>query len=183
MARLTGRARICVVVAMVAVVAACGGESDQSSGDRTFSDEKFAITFTYPRDFRKGNVTDVAEQVGEPMARATIGLDADNLISLSKYELNAAVTSANLSEALSELDGVVARLAKRPVSGTLTEVGGLSAVRYDGIALDDPEGRESRFLFVFDQEIEYQLNCQSTPEKRARMNQACDQMVATLRPA
>lgn len=51
------------------------------------------------------------------------------------------------------------------------------------MTLDEPPQGESRLVYLFDQAVEYQLNCQSTPEKRAELNAACGQVLATLRRA
>jgi hypothetical protein len=82
-----------------------------------------------------------------------------------------------------ELDGVVVQLAGGPVSGSVTEVGGLPAVRYEPVPLDDPAQGESRLVYLFDQAVEYQVNCQSTPKMRTELNAACDQVLATMRKA
>jgi hypothetical protein len=185
------RARLTVLLLFLAVLAVgCGGGDDDSTETRsgaesgkTFSDDRFSVTFTYPDELKEGEVEKVEESAGagKPVARAALGMDSDNLILLTKYELNVAVTSANLPDVMPELDGVVGQLAGSPVSGEVTEVGGLPAARYDVVALDEPPRGESRLLYVFDQTVEYQVNCQSTPEKRAELNAACDQVLATLR--
>lgn len=185
------RARLAVLLLLLAVlVAGCGGDDSTESGSggdggKTFSDDRFSLTFTYPGEMKKGEVNKVEESAGggKAVARAAVGLDSDNAILLTKYDLNVAVTAANLPDVLPELDGVVSRLAGAPVSGEVTEVGGLPAAQYDVVALDEPAEGESRLVYLFDQAVEYQVNCQSTPAKRAELNAACDQALATMRKA
>ena len=184
-------ARLAVLLLLLAVLAVgCGGDDTDEAGSggdggKTFSDDRFSLTFTYPEDLTEGEVSKIDESAGEgkAVARAAVGLDSDNLILVTKYNLNAAVTAANLPDVMPELDGVVSELAGSPVSGEVTEVGGLPAARYDVVALDEPAEGESRLVYLFDGAVEYQLNCQSTPEKRAELNAACDQALATLRKA
>jgi hypothetical protein len=180
-------ARLSVLVVLLAVVlAGCGGDSSESGGDggKTFTDDKFSVTFRYPDDLKEGEVkVEESAGAGKPVARAALGLDSDNVILLTKYELNVAVTAANLPDVMPELDGVVAQLAGGPVSGSVTEVGGLPAVRYELVPLDDPAQGESRLVYLFDQAVEYQVNCQSTPKMRTELNAACDEVLATMRKA
>ena len=193
-ARLPG---LLLFVFVAVLAAGCGGDDDAtevgSGGEsgttrpsgKTFSDDQFSVTFTYPEELKEGEVEKVEESAGagKPVARAAVGLDSDNLILLTKYELNVAVTSANLPDVMPELDGVVGQLAGGPVSGEVTEIGGLPAARYDVVTLDEPPQGESRLVYLFDQAVEYQVNCQSTPQKRTELNAACDQVLATLRKA
>ena len=161
-----------------------GGGSIAESG-KTFSHDEFRFTFTYPEDLKEGEVSKIDDSAGggKAVARAALGLDSDNIVLLTKYELNAVVTAANLPGVMPELDGVVSELARRPMTGQVTEVGGFPAARYDVLTLDKPAQGESRLVYLFDQAVEYQLNCQSTPPQRTELNAACDQVLATLRRA
>jgi hypothetical protein len=176
-----------LLLLLAALAVGCGGDdSDEGEGGgeggKRFSDDRFSITFTVPDDLKEGEVNKIEESSGgKAVARAAVGLDSDNIILVTKYNLNVAVTSANLPGVMPELDGVVSELAGSPVSGEVTEIGGLPAARYDVVALDEPAEGESRLVYLFDEAVEYQLNCQSTPEKRAELNAACDQALATLR--
>ena len=42
------------------------------------------------------------------------------------------------------------------------------------------EDGESRFTVLFDGDQEYLINCQSTPEHRDEVDEACDEALATL---
>ena len=76
---------------------------------------------------------------------------------------------------------MVSELVDADVTGERTKVGGLIAFRYDDLAVTPPVDGESDLIFVFDGDVQYQLNCQSTPTHRDRMDEACDLAVDTLR--
>ncbi len=147
-----------------------------------FSDGDFGFNFTYPKDWSEGKPKDDAGQStgGKPVAGAAVGLDNDNAVLLLRYDLSEAVDPAQLPDHVPELDGIVSQFAGRAISGTVTDIGGLPAVRYEEIALvDDP--RSSRIVFLFDGKAEYEINCQSNADGRERINQGCDQVLSTLR--
>ena len=58
---------------------------------------------------------------------------------------------------------------------------GLPALTYAEVPVASVEGGQSRLVVVFDGRTEYLINCQSTPEKRSEINEACDLAVETLR--
>lgn len=149
-----------------------------------FADPRFGFTFRYPRDWSTGDFSyDAALTAGaRPAASMAVGVDKDNSVLLTRYNLAKTVTARELRDQLVELDTVITDFAGRPYVGEATEIGGLPAVRYQPFALrDDPAGRSSRVVFLFDGTAEYELNCQSTASGRDKMNPGCDQMLSTLR--
>lgn len=156
-----------------------GGAAETSVAERTFGDARFGLTFTYPGQLRESETTRVAAG-DEPVARAVLGLDRDNGILVSKYELNVAVTPENMPEVLGELNELVTRLSGSPAAGRVVEVAGFPAIRYEEFGLAEPVNGRSRLVFLFDGTTQYQLNCQWTPEERVILNQACDKMLSTL---
>ncbi len=151
---------------------------------QVFSDKDFGFNFTYPKDWSEGEPQDDAAQSagGKPGARAAVGLDNDNAILMLRYDLSDDVGAAQLPDHVSELDGIVSQFSGNQSSGTVTDIGGLPAVGYEEFALaDDASARSSRIVFLFDGKTEYEINCQWTPEGRERINQGCDQVLATLR--
>jgi len=171
-----------LVAALVVALAGCGGGGDEARPDtKTFRDDSFGITFQYPDDFERGEVTDVAQAAGgEPVARIAVRIDEDNALLISKYILATAVTEANIEDSLSEIDGLVRRLSGQAARGRIVDVGGLPSVRYDDVNLTEPANGKSRLVFVFDRNNEYLVNCQSTPSERAKVDRACDQALDTL---
>jgi len=175
----------------------CGSDAGESSSatdkpattaasrrGQVFSDRGFRFNFTYPKDWYTGKADKDADQStgGKPTARAAVGFDDDNGILMSRYDLSEYVTAAELPDHLSELDGIVSQFSGLRASGTVTDIGGLPAVGYEAFALPgDPAMRSSRIVFLFDDKIEYEINCQWTAKGRERVNQGCDQALATLR--
>ena len=174
-----------LAVALVAMVG-CGGDGGGGSDQATvtFEDERFGITFDYPDDFRLGEVTDVVRTAGGSSTDSRgLGIDDDNAIFLSRYELSTVVSEDNLDDVQTELDGVVRELVGADVTGRRAKVGGLIAFRYDNLDVTPPVDGQSDLLFVFDGDVQYQLNCQSTPKHRSRMDEACDLARETLSAA
>ncbi len=190
-----------LVVALGVALAGCGGGGDESTtdtstpstgspvtsrpearpGTKTFRNDKFGITFDYPDDFKPGTVTGTAEAAGgKPVAETAVALDEDNALFIAKYVLAAAVTEQNVDDALPEVDSLVRQLSGQPARGRLVEVGGLPAIRYDDVSLKEPANGKSRLAFVFIQNNEYLVNCQSTPPKRSEVDRACDLALGTL---
>ncbi len=175
----------------------CGSDAGESSAatdkpattaasrvGQVFSDRDFRFNFTYPKDWFKGRADKDADQStgGKPTARAAVGFDDDNGVLMARYDLSDNVTAAELPDHLSELDGIVSQFSGRQSSGTVTDFGGLPGVSYEEFALlDDRAMRSSRIVLLFDGHIEYEINCQWTAEGRKRVNQGCDQALATLR--
>ena len=185
---MTRARRVFVLTALALTMAACvdgaGGDGGFEGATVTFEDDRFGITFEYPDDFRLGDVTDIVRTSGgSATANQGIGIDDDNAIFLSRYDLAAEVTDDNVDDAQAELDGVVSDLVDADVTGERTEVGGLIAFQYDDLAVTPPVDGESDLTFVFDGDVQYQLNCQSTPTHRDRMDEACDLAVDTLEAA
>jgi hypothetical protein len=157
--------------------AGCGGSS---SDNETFDEEGYSISFEHPSDFKEVEDVSIASTAGaaskDTKAR---GLDERNLLLVSRYDLNVAVTSENLSEVRGELDHVVSQAADQELSGTQIEVGGLPGYEY-AFDLDSRPPVSSRFIVLFDDRTEYTLNCQSTAERRDEVEAACRQAVDTL---
>ena len=197
--RRSRKTRMLVAVAALGgALAGCSGDSDSSSPPpdevtttvaapatgSVFTDTRFAFNFRYPKGWEQVEVESEPDLTagGRPTARVAVGFDNDNGVLLSRFELSDVVTAEELPDQVSELDGIFSQFAGRPMSGTVTEVGGIPAVSYEEFALPgDPNQRSSRVVVLFDGDVEYQLNCQSTPEGLDQLNEGCDQMLATLR--
>jgi len=179
-----------------ATLVGCSSEATTSAANDTpgttkvtrtghvFSDSNFRFNFSYPKDWFKGSANKDADQStgGKPTARAAVGFDDDNGVLMSRYDLSADVTAAELPDHVSELDGIVSQFSGQRSSGTVADIGGLPAVAYEEFALpEDPNGRSSRVIFLFDGKTEYEINCQWTAQGRERVNQGCDQVLGTLR--
>lgn len=155
---------------------ACGG----GEHDKTFGADGFGITFSYPAAFKPiASVTFGQSAGAEAVARAGIALDADNAITVSRYDLRASIMRDNLAQYKREVDAVIGRLARKPVSGRQVEYGGLPGYEYE-LSLTKPANGSTRMTVLFDRATEYLVNCQSTPFKRDQVEAACRKALDTL---
>jgi hypothetical protein len=165
------------VIALAVGTAGCGGGG---SGDKSFDATGIGITFKYPSDFKQIKDVSFGQSAGaNAVARAGISLDAVNAITVSRYELKLPITKDNLAEFKREVDNVISQLAGKRVSGHEVEYGGLPGYEYT-ISLTRPANGLSRLEVLFDQATEYLFNCQSTPTKRSKIEDACHQALDTL---
>jgi hypothetical protein len=167
------------------VAAGCGGQASSDaigSGEQRFERQGFDITFTYPSTLKEADDLIFGSTAGADSARAGVGINKANVILVNRYDLRRPVTSANVGEIKTEVDGVIKNLAGRPVTGRRVEFGGLPGYTYR-VPLSSPSGGVSRLFVLFDQQVEYFFNCQSTPETRAELDGACDQALKTLKRA
>ncbi len=77
---------------------------------------------------------------------------------------------------------MIAGLAGKQVPSRRVDFGGLPGYAYR-VKLGSPVGGLSRVYVLFDGQVEYFFNCQSTPETRAELNGACDEALRTLERA
>jgi len=170
------RALLLMAVLAALALVACGGEEDTR-----FEAKGFGITFDYPEGFDESDDVTINEQQGsEAKESRAVGLDEDNGIIVQRYSLQEKITKDNLDLAKAEFDALVAGLSPDAAKGVTTEVAGLPALRYDAVPVGSVEKGQSKLIVVFDGATEYLINCQSTPEKRSEINEACDQAVDTL---
>ena len=172
------------LVAAAAVLAGCGGSKSAAPEPKSgsFRQSGFDITFDYPKDLIQTTQLEFGTRAGSDAARAAVGIDRDNMILVSRYDLRRPVTTANVGAVKPEVDGVIRQLAGSPMAGARIDVGGLPGYRYR-VPLPAPVGGVSRVYVLFDRKVEYFLNCQSTPESRDRLDRACDRALDTLRRA
>jgi hypothetical protein len=170
-----------VLVAATLALAGCGGDSTSpSSQSRHFEQHGFEITFHYPAELEEADDLILGTTAGAAdSARAGVGIDKDNVILVSRYELRRAVTAAGLAGVKPEVDGVIENLAGRKVSARRVSYGDLPGYAYR-VPLGSPQGGVSRLFVLFDRAVEYFFNCQSTPESRVQIDSACDEALNTL---
>ena len=170
------------------VVAACGGRSASLSqgtdaGSQRFQRPGFDITFTYPASLKEADDLIFGSTAGSAdSARAGVGINKANVILVSRYDLRRPVTVDNVGAVKAEVDDVIKGLAGRPVPGRRVDFGGLPGYAYR-VPLGSPSGGVSRLYVLFDKQVEYFFNCQSTPETRAELDGACDEALRSLRQA
>lgn len=166
-----------------AVVAGCGGKASMSDSDASsaqFQRQGFDITFQYPATLKEADDLILGSTAGSAdSARAGVGINKANVILVSRYDLRRPVTDDNVAGVKAEVDGVIKRLAGKPVRGQRVDFGGLPGYAYK-VPLGSPSGGVSRLFVLFDEKVEYFFNCQSTPETRVELDGACDQVLETL---
>jgi hypothetical protein len=172
-------------VAIAAILAAvglagCGGDDDEPA---TFESGAFPFTFQYPGGFEVTDDVSVARQLGGA-ADETVGIatDDDNALILQRFTLNRAVDKGNLDVAKRELDGLVKQFDPRAALAKTGELAGFPSLTYEAVRLTTPEDGESRLIVLFQGDQEYLINCQSTPDGRDEVEEACDLAVKTLAP-
>lgn len=183
-----------LITLLVAAVVGCGddgasseagGEGDTAGdagggGETTFEAEGIDLSFRYPRDFETRDDVDFSRSAGTSASEtAAVGIDDTNLIAVQRFDLQRAVTEGNFERVQREADALFSQLAGEQVEGLRRRVGGLPALEYQ-IALEEPPDAETRAITVFDGDAQYLINCQSTPELRDRIDQACDRALFTL---
>jgi hypothetical protein len=173
--------RLGLLIALAGALAAtgCGGGGGGDTGH--FDIANIDITFEYPlQGFDiSSNLKFESTAGAEPEVRAGILLDNENAITVSKYVLRISVTKATLATVKGEVDKVIGELAGMTVSGREVEYGGLPGYEYD-IDLTSPPNGESTMAVLFDDRVEYLLNCQSTPAQRDVLEAACSRALDTL---
>lgn len=169
-------AALALVALSVAIGAGCG-----SDDPKTFDEDGFAITFEYPGNFER--TTDVKTNRGEGDAEESVALamSEDNAIFVQRYGLNRTVTPQLAGAVKAELDKVLSRLAGTEVSGRPLDVPGApAAFRYEIDRLQEPDDGRSTIVAVFDGDKEYFINCQSVPDGREELDEACAEAIDTL---
>jgi hypothetical protein len=167
---------------LVGAVTVLVGTPAHAGGDeKTFKARGIGITFEYPASFTSTSKVTFQKSAGsEAVARGAVALDKVNLIIVSRYNLRVPVTAKNLPRFKGEVDSVIGKLAGKPVSGRRVERGGLTGYAYV-ISLSSPAKAVSRMSVLFAGPVEYLINCQSTPAKRAALDAGCRMALATLR--
>lgn len=166
---------VLAVLGLVLAAAGCGG-----GGTKTYEESGLNIAFAYPAGWGiVHNVRFSATAGAQAADRGGVGLDKDNAIIVSRFNLKIAVTKENLAGVKGEVDKVIGALADKRVSGREVEYGGLPGYEY-AIAVRQPPRGISRLVVLFDGAVEYLINCQSTPEKRDKVEDACRKALETL---
>ena len=176
---LLSRRLIALALAVCALALAAGCGSDEPE---TFDEDGFGITFEYPGDFERTTDVSTERGVGEAEESVALAMSEDNAIFVQRYGLNQAVTTGDAAAVKAELDRVLSRLAGTEVSGKRIDVGGPLAFRYEVEQLQEPEDGRSTIVAIFDEDKEYFINCQSVPDGREELDEACDRAIETLAP-
>lgn len=161
---------------LVLALTACGG-----GGSGRYEETGMDITWAIPGGFHIAHDLTISKSAGaNAVDQAAVGIDTDNLIIVQRYNLNVAISSDNLSRFKGEVDNVVGNLAGKKVSGHEVEYGGLPGYEYVINVSRPPQG-QSRLAVLFDGKVEYLVNCQSTPEKRDKIEKGCRKVLDSIK--
>ncbi len=157
------------------LLAACG-----DSGGGTFDESEFPFTFEYPDGFQVAEDVTLSQELGAA-AEATggVGMDDDNVIIVQLFTLKIAIDESNLDLARREITDLISQIDQSP-SLKDSKVGGLPAFTAEDVEVPSLEGGVSDLTFIFDRDQEYLINCQSTPDHRDEVEQACDEALSTF---
>jgi hypothetical protein len=170
-------AALALVACALTLGAGCGSDEP-----KTFDENGFAITFEYPGNFERTTDVNTERGVGEAEASVALAMSEDNAIFVQRYGLDRTVTPDDAQAVKTELDRVLSRLAGTEVSGRRIDIGGRVAFRYEIERLQEPEDGRSTIVAVFDGDKEYFINCQSVPDGREELDEACERAIETLAP-
>jgi hypothetical protein len=167
-------------------IAGCASEADKEtinamvSTTTTFERDMFPFTFEYPDGFEFTDEVSASRTPGRSSDESVaIAMDEDNGLLISRITLEQEINQGNLGLAKQDLDELVQQLDPDP-RGVEGEIAGFPSLTYDAVTLTTPEEGESRLIMLFEGDEQYVINCQSTPDGRDEIEQACDLAVDTL---
>ena len=141
----------------------------------------FDVTFSIPGGFNIAHDISVSKSAcANAVDQAAVSIDPDNLVIVQRYNLNTAITSENLANFKGEVDKVIGQLAGHSVSGHEVEYGGLPGYEYV-ISVSQPAQGQSRLAVLFDDKVEYLVNCQSTPDQRDKVEKGCRTVLDSIK--
>jgi len=169
------------LIAAAIVLAGCGSDDD---GSARFDENGFDITFEYPDEMNEADNVTIASGAGSS-AKATAGIgygekDTKDVIIVQRYDLNVPIDAGNLRRAKAELDPLVAQIAPGAPEGDTGEIRGFPSIDYKGLDVRQIDGAKTRLVALFDGDVEYLINCQSTPKRRTDIETACRRVLDTV---
>ena len=179
-----------ILVLLLVVLAACGRDGTEptvtdDTEAQTYNEN--GVTFDYPGDWEEFPAEAAATSTGSnELWSATVGPDKTNLVNLTAYQLNIAVTEDNLDSIEAELDqviqGVVDQAGGEITDGpTADEIAGFPAYTYTWVGVEvDGEPKDSEAYFVFDGDTEYFFNCQFSDEVADELQAGCAQILGSF---
>ncbi len=167
--------------ALLLTLVALAGCGSSDGGTASFDEDGFDITFEYPEELDEAkNVTIESDAGSAARATAGLGFSKKDVIIVQRYDLRLAIDDDNLDQAKRELDSLIRQISPGSAAGKTGETRGFPSVEYDDVRIRTAEGGRSRLVALFDGDVEYLINCQSTPKRRADIEMACDQVLETV---
>jgi hypothetical protein len=173
-----------VPAALSLIVGFAGCSSGGDDGGTTVTPEAGGHSYVVPDGFSIAESVNVSQTTGEVRARTGVGLDEDNLIAVTAYNLNIDIDGVPFEDLRKETDQVFARLLggaeKIQDSGTTT-VAGQKALFYRFPTTSTSKTPVTNETYsVFKGRLQLQLLCQWTPEKKAEMTAGCTSVRESL---
>jgi PsbP-like protein len=167
-----------VVLLLIATTVALSGCDDSVN---TF--EGHGISFDYPDDWNEAEETSTAVSSGNQRWSESFGIDENNFVTLTEYEVNIDVSDENIADLEGEIGQTIEGLTQQ-AGGTVEEgpsevtMGGLPGFRFKLSGVEAEGGTvDSSIVLVFDGTTEYFLNCQFTAEHRDEIDEGCTQII------
>jgi hypothetical protein len=184
------------LAALVLAIAACtapeadGGASasppprPSASAETAFSGN--GVSFSYPEGWRELKVSDSSASAGSADWSTTVGIDPRNMVSVSRFTLDSAITADNVqarsASIRSQLESLFVQAGGSLQAGpTALEMAGLPALEFSGAARN-PIGQrvQSRLVLAFEGTTEYFVNCQYDDSGSERVLSGCDLVVSSF---
>lgn len=169
-------------VALAAALSGCGG-----GGSKTFSTPTYPFSFDYPAGWTL-NQTAAFNYGASASALRLLSValkEPYDQVTIAEYKLKKTLP-AGVNGYQPEVDGIVKRLTKQ-AKGTASDA---KIVKYGGIPgyqyiVTYPGGGnitlQNKMTFLFKGPHEFQVNCQSSPPNREKLNEGCDQILNSLK--
>ena len=183
------RHKTILVLLLLALVACARGGDDPTAtdGGETQTYRSNGVTFEYPAGWEEFPAEAAATSTGSnELWSATVGPDKTNLVNLTAYQLNIAVTEDNLDSIEAELDqviqGVVEQAGGEITDGpTADEIAGFPAYTYTWEDVEvDGEPKDSEAYFLFDGDTEYFFNCQFSDDVAEELQAGCAEVLGSF---
>ena len=167
------------LIATLAPLTACGDDASSSSGEKTYTDEKYGYSFEYPGSWKleEGGTADIsaggssAASVGVYDPEGAVAEDTFiDMMQVSVYELNVTVDESLMPEIKGEVEAVLETLESQAggldtlVPLAEAEVGGMSGYSVTYSFTKNGAPVTSTLYFMFSGEVEYQLTVQAADE-------------------
>ena len=169
------------LIVIAAALAGCGSDGGDSA---RFDENGFDITFEYPEEMNEADNVRISSGAGSS-AKATAGIgygekNTKDVIIVQRYDLNVPIDKANLKRAKAELDPLVAQISPGAPEGDTGQIRGFPSIDYPDLDVRQIDGAKTRLIALFDGDVEYLFNCQSTPKRRTDIAKACRQALDTV---
>lgn len=167
-----------VAVVLIAATVVLSGCDDP---DNSF--EGHGISFAYPGDWNEAEEKSTAVSSGNQRWSESFGIDGNNFVTLTEYEVNIEVGEENISDLEREIGQTIEELTQQ-AGGSVDDgpsevtMGGLPGFRFELSGVEAEGGTvDSSIVLVFDGTKEYFLNCQFTDEHSDEIDEGCTQII------